>query len=502
MRLRQLLDPGVVVQGSGDTNPDIRALSADSREIEPGSLFAALVGTKTDGRRFIDQAVAKGAAAILADSSLEGRDLGIPLVIDPEPRHRLAKMASLFFDRQPKHIVAVTGTNGKTSIASFTRQLWQALDLKAGALGTLGLDAPGFEQTAGLTTPDPIQLHRLLSDLAQTDIQHLALEASSHGLDQHRLDGVALKAAAFANLSRDHFDYHGSVEAYFEAKARLFSELLPCDGKAVLNADIPELGRLEAICRDRGIEVLTYGRHGQDIRLVERHARADGQDLVLRVRGRSYDVKTALMGDFQAENLTAALALAWTTAGDEVLDLLIHALGKIEGAPGRLQHVDGSPKGCSVFVDYAHTPDALAHVLDALRPHTEGALMVVFGCGGDRDPGKRSVMGKIAADRADKVFITDDNPRSEDPASIRHAILEACPDADEVGDRSEAIHLAVRKLGVGDILVIAGKGHETGQIVGSSILPFDDVAVAKAALAELTRFDPKDHASLLHGHER
>ena len=502
MRLRQLLDRGVVVEGSGDTNPDIRGLSADSRAVEPGSLFAAFVGTKTDGRRYIDQAIANGAAAILGDPSLEGRDLVVPLVIDPQPRHRLAKIASLFFETQPKQIVAVTGTNGKTSIASFTKQLWQAIDLKAGALGTLGLDASGFEQTAGLTTPDPIQLHRLLADLAKADIQHLALEASSHGLDQHRLDGVALKAAAFTNLSRDHFDYHGSVEAYFNAKARLFSELLPSDGKAVLNADIPEIDRLKAICRDRGIETLTYGRHGGDVRLLERVARADGQDLVLQIRGRTYNVKTALMGGFQAENLMAALTLAWTTAGDDALPFLVEALGKLKGASGRLQSVDGSPKGCSVFIDYAHTPDALAHVLDALRPHTEGRLMVVFGCGGDRDPGKRPVMGKIAADLADLVFVTDDNPRGEEPASIRQAIMEACPDALEIGDRSDAIHVAVRKLGVGDVLVIAGKGHETGQIVGSSVLPFDDGAVAKAALAELTRLDSKDHASLLHGHER
>ncbi len=487
MRLRQLLDRGVVVEGSTGDDPEILALTANSREVDSGALFAAFAGTRTDGRDYIDKAIAKGAAAVLADPTMRGRNLGVPLIIDPAPRRLFALISSRFFGQQPAHAVAVTGTNGKTSIAHFTRQLWQALGLKAASLGTLGLDAPGFKGQAGLTTPDPVQLHKLLADLAGAGIQHLALEASSHGLDQHRLDGVVLEAAAFSNLSRDHFDYHGSVEAYFRAKARLFQELLPKTGKAVLNADIKEFDRLRAICRDRGVAVITYGRHADDIRLVGHHARSDGQDLDLAIRGRTYQVKSGLMGDFQADNLMAALALAWSTTDDGALDQLVAVLGSIEGAAGRLQQVDGSPLGVSVFVDYAHTPDALAHVLDALRPHAERALMVVFGCGGDRDAGKRPAMGKIASDRADKVFITDDNPRSEDPASIRRAILDACPSAVDVGDRSEAIHLAVRMLGVGDVLVVAGKGHETGQVVGQSVLPFDDVAVVKAALAELSR---------------
>ncbi len=501
MRLRQLLDPGVAVDGHGDANPDIRSLTTDSREVKEGALFAAIAGTAFDGRDYVDEAVTKGAVAVLSDPSLQDRDLGVPLIIDQLPRRRLALLAKRFFGTQPGHIVAITGTNGKTSVASFTRQLWQAIGLKAAALGTLGLDAPNIDNEAGLTTPDPIKLHQLLATLVKADIQHLALEASSHGLDQHRIDGVDLKAAAFTNLSRDHFDYHCSVEAYFTAKARLFEALLPTDGVAVLNADIPEIDRLEAICRDRGINRLTYGRQGRDIRLVDRHAHQAGQDLVFDILGQTYRVKTALMGDFQADNLMAALALAWSTTSADSLEMLITSLGQIEGAPGRLQPVDGSPKGCSVFVDYAHTPDALAHVLDALRPHTEGALMVVFGCGGDRDAGKRPIMGKIAADRADKVFITDDNPRSEEPATIRRAILEACPGALEVGDRAEAIHLAVSKLGVGDILVVAGKGHETGQIVGALVHPFDDVAVVKTAFAELAEADLGDQTSLLNGCE-
>jgi len=499
MRLRQ--HPGVVVEGPDNTDPQIRALTADSRKVESGVLFAALAGTKADGRQYIHEAIDKGAAAILTDPSMRGQDLGVPLILDQQPRRRLALMASRFFGRQPNHAVAVTGTNGKTSVAHFTRQLWQALGMKAASLGTLGLDAPGFEEKAGLTTPDPVDLQRLLSELAEADIQHLALEASSHGLDQRRLDGAVLEAAAFTNLSRDHFDYHGSYNAYFAAKARLFEEVLPSGGKAILNADIPEFGQLSSICLKRGLDVIDYGQNADGVKLLERRPRPDGQDLAIAVQGQVYHVKSPLVGGFQAYNLMAALALTLATTDQDHVDQLIAALGSIKGALGRLQRVDGSPRGISVFVDYAHTPDALAHVLDALRPHTEGALMLVFGCGGDRDPGKRPAMGRVAAERADDVFVTDDNPRSEDPALIRQAVLDVCPGAVEVGDRREAIHLAVRKLGVGDILVVAGKGHETGQIVGDEILPFDDVAVVKTALAELTGAPQEDPASSLHGYE-
>lgn len=502
MRLRQLLDPGVAVQGHPDHDPTISALTADSRKVGEGTLFAGFAGSATDGRLYIEDAIAKGAVAILTDPSMHEKSLAVPLVLDPEPRRLFARMAGRFHGTQPEKIVAVTGTNGKTSIATFTRQLWRALGRKAASLGTLGLEAPGFAGTAGLTTPDPVSLHALLADLAKAGIQHLALEASSHGLDQHRLDGVDLKAAAFTNLSRDHFDYHGSVEAYFEAKARLFRELLPAGATAVLNADIPEIDRLKAICRERELQVVTYGRAADDVRLIERHARGDGQDLTIAVQGRSFQVKTSLMGDFQADNLLAALALASAGAPEAPIEDLVAALEEVRGAPGRLQRIDGSDPGLSVFIDYAHTPDALAHVLQALRPHTAGRLMVVFGCGGDRDRGKRPAMGRIAADHADNVFITDDNPRSEDPASIRRAILDACPGAADIGDRKEAIHLAVSKLGVGDVLVVAGKGHETGQIVGSSVIPFDDAAVVKAALAEVSGPGPMDRASVLHGRER
>ncbi|MGI9508503.1 MAG: UDP-N-acetylmuramoyl-L-alanyl-D-glutamate--2,6-diaminopimelate ligase [Geminicoccaceae bacterium] len=492
MRLRHLLDPGLATNGSdvdcgSKADPEILALTADSREVRPGTLFAALVGNKVDGRLFIDEAIKRGAAAILTDFSQEGRDIGVPLILDAQPRRRLALLAARFFQRQPRHVAAVTGTNGKTSVASFVRQLWQAFGNPAASLGTLGLAAPGFEGKAGLTTPDPVRLHQLLAELNAAGIDHLALEASSHGLDQHRLDGVQLEAAAFTNLSRDHFDYHGSVEAYFQAKSRLFNALLPKGGTAVLNADIPEFSDLLAICRKRGHEVMTFGTAGDDIKLLDRKPRPDGQDLTLIVRENRFEVRTPLVGGFQAENLMAALGLVLATS-EASLASVMAALGSLDGAPGRLQRINeddaGRDQGFSVFIDYAHTPDALAHVLDALRPHTDGKLMVVFGCGGDRDSGKRPAMGKIAAERADKVFITDDNPRSEDPASIRRAILAASPGAIEVDDRADAIHLAVRKLDVGDVLVVAGKGHETGQIVGADVLPFDDAAMVRAALAE------------------
>ncbi|MGI9486998.1 MAG: UDP-N-acetylmuramoyl-L-alanyl-D-glutamate--2,6-diaminopimelate ligase [Geminicoccaceae bacterium] len=485
MRLRRLLDPGLTsgADSGSSLDLDILSVTADSREVLPGTLFAALAGSKVDGRDFIEDAVRRGAVAVLADPSLAGREIGVPLILDPEPRRRLALIAACFFARQPRRVAAVTGTNGKTSVASFVRQLWRAFDLQAASLGTLGLEAPGFEGGPELTTPDPVRLHRLLAELASAGVDHLALEASSHGLDQHRLDGVRLGAAAFTNLSRDHFDYHGSMDAYFEAKTRLFRELLPEGGTAVLNADIPEFPKLLDICKTRRHRVTTFGKAGNQIKLLDRRPRPDGQDLTLDVLGQVHEVATPLVGGFQVENLLAALGLVLATIDLPAAEV-VAVLGQLKGARGRLEVVEGSNEGFSVFVDFAHTPDALAHVLDALRPHVERELSVVFGCGGDRDIGKRPEMGKIAVERADKVFITDDNPRSEDPAAIRRAILEAAPGAIEVDGRAEAIHLAVRKLDVGDVLVIAGKGHETGQIVGSSVFPFDDAAVARADLAE------------------
>jgi UDP-N-acetylmuramoyl-L-alanyl-D-glutamate--2,6-diaminopimelate ligase len=483
MRLSRLLAPGLTVAGDAE-GVEITGLGADSRVVRPGMLFAALAGSRTDGRAFIAEALERGAVAVLADPSLAGTDLGVPLILDSDPRRRLALMAARFHARQPRRIVAVTGTSGKTSVASFTRALWEHLGLKAASLGTLGLIAPGGPASTGLTTPDPVRLHALLAELAADGVDHLAMEASSHGLDQRRLDGVHLVAAAFTNLSRDHFDYHGSFEGYLAAKRRLFTELLPPEGTAVLNADRPEFDMLAAVCRDRGIAVLDYGARAERLRLLDRTPDTEGQIVEFALDGRRHVAKTRLVGAFQAENLLAALGLViGSGANPEAAPGL---LDRLEGAPGRMQRIGTHPTGAPVFVDYAHKPDALAQVLDALRPHTENRLLVVFGCGGDRDPGKRPVMGEIAAARADLVYVTDDNPRSEGPAAIRAAILEACPGAIEIGDRRAAIRAAIGELRAGDVLVVAGKGHESGQIVGDRVLPFDDALEVREALAELT----------------
>jgi UDP-N-acetylmuramoyl-L-alanyl-D-glutamate--2,6-diaminopimelate ligase len=483
MRLRALLGHGLTVRGRAWQDVEITALATDSRAVGPGMLFAALPGSRLDGSAFIPEALERGAAAVLADAAYAGGDLGVPLILDPQPRRRLALIAARFYGRQPRCVVAVTGTNGKTSVVGFARQLWTALGHPAASLGTLGLEGPAGIGAPGLTTPDPIALHRLLAELADAGVDHLALEASSHGLDQHRLDGVRIQAAAFTNLSRDHFDYHGDLEHYLAAKQRLFGELLAAEGTAVLNADQPQFGRLADACRARGIAVLDYGRAAERLRLIEQTPGAHGQVLTVALDGRSERIETSLVGGFQAANLLAALGLVLATGAEP--EAALAGLGRLRGARGRLEQVGTHPSGAPVFVDYGHTPDALDQVLRALRPHTAGRLVVVFGCGGDRDRGKRPIMGRIAAEQADLAFVTDDNPRSEDPASIRRAVLEGCPGGIEIGDRREAIRTALAGLEAGDLLVIAGKGHETGQIVGDRVLPFDDAKEARAALAEL-----------------
>jgi UDP-N-acetylmuramoyl-L-alanyl-D-glutamate--2,6-diaminopimelate ligase len=408
------------------------------------------------------------------------------VVVAANPRRELALMAARFYGRQPKGIAAVTGTNGKTSVATFARQIWTALGRPAASLGTLGVQAPsaGINRATGLTSPDPVMLHALLAELAGAGVERVVVEASSHGLHQHRLDGVRLQAAALTNLTRDHFDYHGSFEAYVAAKRRLFAELLPAgDGVAVLNADIPAFPEFARVCRGRGLRVLSFGRFGDDLRLLQQEPRPDGQAVTLAVGGREHTVDTRLVGAFQGSNLLAALGLVIAGGGDP--EAAVAALGAVEGAPGRMQRVAVHPSGAPVFVDYAHTPDALAQVLGALRPHTAGRLVAVFGCGGDRDPGKRPEMGRIAAELADLAVVTDDNPRTEDPAAIRRAILAACPGAVEVGDRAAAIRRALGELRAGDVLVVAGKGHETGQIINDRVLPFDDGAAVRAGLIEL-----------------
>ncbi len=461
---------------------DISGLTADSRQVAAGYLFAALPGSQADGRDFIPQALEKGAAAVLAPkgTTLPAGAPAVALIIDDNPRRRLALLAARFYQRQPATAVAVTGTNGKTSVASFTSQIWHALGHEAASLGTLGLQPPRADAPASLTTPDPVELHRCLASLARDRVDHVVLEASSHGLDQFRLDGIRVSAAAFTNLTRDHLDYHGSMEAYLAAKMRLFSELLQPDGTAVVNLDDPAGAQVVEVCRARGLKTLTYGKAVSDLQLLEQTPTATGQDLALKLLGREMTVSLGVAGAFQAGNVLAALGLV--IAGGEDLDRAAATLSGLEGVPGRVELVGETAAGGHVYVDYAHTPDALETVLHALRPHTRKRLAVIIGCGGDRDRGKRPQMGAIAVRLADKAYITDDNPRSEDPAAIRREMLAAAPEAEEIGDRGAAIATAVAALGSGDVLVIAGKGHEAGQIVGGQVLPFDDRDVARTAI--------------------
>jgi UDP-N-acetylmuramoyl-L-alanyl-D-glutamate--2,6-diaminopimelate ligase len=464
---------------------EIRGLAADSRKIAPGYLFAALPGSMADGRSFIDEAVAKGAVAVLGPRGTRLRNYGRPIALltDDNPRRRLALMAAQFHVRQPRVIAAVTGTNGKTSVADFTRQIWAHCGQRAASLGTLGLVPPRADAPAALTTPDPIELHRCLATLAADGIDHLAMEASSHGLDQYRLDGVKVTAAAFTNLTRDHLDYHGGMEPYLAAKLRLFRELLLPGGTAVVNADVPEAEAMRAAVAERNITLLSYGRAGHALRLVERRPTGTGQDLILDVLGERHALHLPLAGAFQAANVLAALGLALATGVEP--NAAIAALPRLKGVRGRLELVANTASGGAIYIDYAHTPDALDNVLTALRPHTTGRLFVVFGCGGDRDRGKRPIMGEIAQRLADVAVVTDDNPRSEDPAAIRREILAAAPEAQEIGDRLAAITKTVARLGAGDVLVVAGKGHEQGQTVAGKVLPFDDRTVAQAAVAAL-----------------
>jgi UDP-N-acetylmuramoyl-L-alanyl-D-glutamate--2,6-diaminopimelate ligase len=464
-------------------DPEITGITADSRQVLPGFLFAALPGAARDGRAFIADAIAKGAVAVLAAPGTDLADTGVALVTDDDPRHALALAAARFYARQPRTICAVTGTNGKTSVADFTRQIWTALGHRAASLGTLGIRAPGFAVKGALTTPDPVALHASLARLVADGVERLAIEASSHGLDQSRLDGLRLTAAAFTNLTRDHLDYHADMDAYRAAKLRLFDAILPRGATAVLNADSPDFGAFATVCRGRDQTVMSYGAKGEALRLEGVAPHAHGQRLRFSAGGRHFETELALVGGFQAHNALAALGLV-AASGDALIDAAA-ALDRLIGAPGRLQLVATHKSGAPVYVDYAHTPDALETVLRALRPHTEKRLSVVFGCGGDRDRGKRPEMGRIATALADRVIVTDDNPRSEDPASIRAAIMAAAPGAREIGDRAEAIYAAASELEPGDVLVLAGKGHETGQIVGGEVRPFDDAEVARAAIAAL-----------------
>jgi UDP-N-acetylmuramoyl-L-alanyl-D-glutamate--2,6-diaminopimelate ligase len=478
MRLADLV--GEAMRLSGDGTLEITGLTADSRAVRPGVLFAALPGGTVDGRAFIAEAVEHGAAAVLvAEGAVVALPARVALVTATRPRHAFARMAGRFFGRQPATVVAVTGTNGKTSTAVFTEQLWSALGVQAASLGTLGLDGPVLCRPGRLTTPDPVRLHEILAEAADAGVEALCMEASSHGLDQSRLDGVHVAAAAFTNLSRDHLDYHGTEEAYAEAKRRLFTDVLEPGGTAVLNADDPSFAVLMRTTERAGRRVLDYGAAATDLCLEACDALPEGQRLRLSVLGHRHTVVLPLIGAFQAANALAALGLVIATGADPAKATA--ALAGLRGVPGRMQMV-GRVAGASVIVDYAHTPDALRVALTALRPHVGGRLIVVFGCGGDRDRGKRPQMGAIAAALADRVIVTDDNPRTETPAAIRAEILAGAPEAEAIGDRRTAIGLAIAALEAGDVLLLAGKGHETGQIVGAATLPFDDREEARKAL--------------------
>ncbi|MGR3629391.1 MAG: UDP-N-acetylmuramoyl-L-alanyl-D-glutamate--2,6-diaminopimelate ligase [Sulfitobacter sp.] len=469
-------------------NPMITGIAVDSREVREGTLFAAMPGSRVHGAEFIQYALRMGAAAVLTDAAgaklaaeeLAGSDAA--LVVSDSPREALARTAALWFGGQPATMIAVTGTNGKTSVSTFVRQIWVEMGLPAVNLGTTGVEGAWAAPLAH-TTPEPITLHRTLAEAAQNGITHAAMEASSHGLDQRRLDGVTLKAAGFTNFTQDHLDYHETFEAYFAAKAALFARVLSEDGTAVVNIDDEKGVDIAAIARARGCEVITVGRDGGDLHLQGQRFDATGQDLRFTWRGKTYQKRLNLIGGFQGDNvlLAAGLVIACGADAQEVFDTLPH----LTTVRGRMQLAATRDNGAAVFVDYAHTPDAVATALSAMRPHVMGRLVAIVGAGGDRDRAKRPLMGQAAAENADMVIVTDDNPRSEDPASIRAAVLDGAPDAMEVGDRAEAILRGVDALEPGDALLIAGKGHETGQTVGDDVLPFDDVEQASVAVAAL-----------------
>jgi len=467
---------------------EITGVTCDSRRVEPGFVFAALPGSKVDGRAYIDEAVKRGAAAVIVpmdDAPLASLD--IPVIRAFDPRHRYALLAASFYASQPANIGAVTGTNGKTSVAWFARQLLNTAGLPAASAGTLGMlgtaadgqvlcDIPG-----ALTTPDPADLHRDLKSLKGAGIDHMVIEASSHGLDQRRLDGVRVRAAAFTNLSRDHLDYHGSEDAYLTAKLRLFDTLTIDGGQAVVNMDARFAEAFAGAARRRGLEVIGVGQaEACPFRIVDVRAVSSGLDLHIDIDGNRFDLQVPLIGTFQASNAMVALALV--SALGVAPSRAVQGLAQLRAAPGRMQFCGTHASGAGVYVDYAHTPDALETVLQAIRPHAAGRVHVVFGCGGDRDPGKRPEMGRAATRFADVVIVTDDNPRSEDAAEIRKQALAGAPDAIEIGDRHEAIRAAVDGLRQGDVLVVAGKGHERGQVVGDTVLPFDDAEEVRAAL--------------------
>lgn len=456
----------------------VTGITADSRKIQPGFVFAAMQGVVTDGRKFIGSALEAGAIAVL------GEDL--PDMVDAarvnveNARLALAEAAAKFYPKQPDTIVAITGTNGKSSTVDFLRQIWSSAALGAASMGTLGAIGPKGNIDLGHTTPDPVAIHATLQTLAEDGVTHAAMEASSHGLAQYRLDAVRLSAVAFTNLTQDHLDYHNTMDDYRAAKLRLFSDLAPKGCPAVVNADSDQRLFFESAAQEAGLEIVSVGWRGADLKIEELMPKATGQRLFLDWHGEKAAIDLPLIGEFQALNALTAAGLA--LAGGLGLQAVATGMSQLKPVKGRLEYVGETDAGAGVFVDYAHTPAGLDVLIRAARPHTAGQLVVVFGCGGDRDRGKRPLMGEVAAKHADKVIVTDDNPRSEDPAAIRRDVLAGVPDGIEIGDRGSAIARAIADLEKGDTLLIAGKGHETGQIIGDSVIPFSDQEAARTAL--------------------
>ncbi len=470
-----------------EPDPEIIGVTSNSKEVHTGFLFAALLGSNFDGSQFISEAIARGAVAILinASSDVFSKPMQVHTISTDNPRRLFALISAKLHGKQPDFIAAVTGTNGKTSVVEFTRQLWIMNGINSASLGTLGVVANNLELQSELTSPDPVSLHTNLNALSQSGVTNLAIEASSHGLDQSRLDGVSIQSAAFTNLSQDHLDYHVDEASYFLSKARLFSELLAETGVAVLNADSPYFSELRHICTGRKISISSYGYSTHaTMRVLNITPYLSGQHVELEVNGVIFEIHLSLIGEFQLFNVLAALGLVSAEEGSEVINYLEN-LDKIKGVPGRLEHIGTHPTGAPIVVDYAHTPDALKNILVSLRPHVKGKLVCVFGAGGDRDKEKRPFMGKVASVLADITIVTDDNPRSESPMVIREEIMKGCPSAQNVGGRSEAISLGLSNLSDGDLLVIAGKGHETRQEIAGTTIPFNDAAFVQTQLNDV-----------------
>ena len=484
MKLNKVLQ-GIETSTTYNGETEITSVALNSQKSTKGGLFIALSGKMQDGKKYISDAVERGVSAVVYDGEYDA-PVNSPveyIKLSGDMRANIAQIAHNFYPQTPALISAITGTNGKTSIADFTRQMMTFLGHHSASIGTIGVVSDVMENIETLTTPDSITLHQILNKLSGAGVEYVSMEASSVGIEQHRMDNLDIKTAGFTNLTQDHLDYHLNMQNYFNAKKLLFSHLLSPRGTAVLNADIAEFAELKSICEQRGITVWSYGKNGQELKLLNTIAQPQGQIITVSVFGKEHTINLPLIGHFQAMNVLCALGMvcALNNGFDEHL---LEILPKIKGACGRLDFVGITKNGAAVYVDYAHTPDALENVLNTMRHHTQNNLWVLFGCGGDRDKLKRPIMGDIAARLADKIVITDDNPRSEDAAQIRKEIMAKCPHAVEIGDRVKAIEYAISHLQSGDMLVLAGKGHETGQKIGDTTIPMNDINEAKRILAQ------------------